>query len=124
MGTGARPERSLNLVHVDTDFGGDPDGGRARCARYVLGVSGRDDVAVAAGAQESMTTGTRFAPTLGDPRYWPAGVTARGSAPGAASDALAASIERGATVVAIGALPISRGSSWSTRGSWWVSTSW
>ena len=51
-----------------------------------------------------MTTGARYAPTLGDARCWPASVRPAPSAPGTASALLARSIEQGATIAAIGAL--------------------
>ena len=117
------------LVHVDTDFGGDPDdacalamllgwpdveiagittnlddgGTRAGCVEHVLELAGRTDVPVVAGADRSDTTGERFASTWDDARYWPAPVRAAPGAGERAVDLLAASIERGATIVAIGA---------------------
>jgi purine nucleosidase len=117
-------------VHVDTDFGGDPDdacalamllgwpdveitgvttnldsdGGRAGCVRYVLSLVGRNDIVVAAGARESLTTRQRYAPTLGDSRHWPATVRPAPSPDGAALALLADSIRRGATILAIGGL--------------------
>ena len=83
-------------MHLDTDFGGDPDdacalalllawpevevigvtttlehgGRRAGCARYVLGLARRSDIPVVAGAEETLT-GNRFPCTWGDERYWP-----------------------------------------------------
>ncbi len=117
------------LVHVDTDFGGDPDdacalamllgwpdveiagittnlddgGTRAGCVEHVLELAGRTDVPVVAGADRSDTTGERFASTWDDARYWPAPVRAAPAPGERAVDLLAASIERGATIVAIGA---------------------
>ena len=118
------------LVHVDTDLGGDPDdacalamllawpgveivgvttnlddgGTRAGCARYLLQLAGRTDIPVVAGAASSMTTGERFASTFGDPRCWPTSVTAAPADPDRALNALRSSIDRGAAVIAIGAL--------------------
>jgi purine nucleosidase len=118
------------LVHVDTDLGGDPDdacalamllgwpgvdvvgvttnldadGARAGCARHLLQLAGRAEIPVAVGAPESMTDGRRYAPTLGDTRYWPETVHPDKRAPGAATNLLATSVEAGATVLAIGAL--------------------
>jgi inosine-uridine nucleoside N-ribohydrolase len=117
-------------VHLDTDFGGDPDdacalamllgwpgvdvvavttnlddgGTRAGCAQLLLQLAGRAEVLVIAGAESSMTTGERFPATAGDRRYWPRSVVPAPADPAAAPAALRASIDRGATVVAIGAL--------------------
>jgi inosine-uridine nucleoside N-ribohydrolase len=119
----------VTAVHVDTDFGGDPDdaaalalllgsddaevvgittnldvdGGRASCAAYYLALAGRRDIRVAAGAGTTLTTLARYESTWGDARYWPEAVEPVNSPPGAALDLLHASIERGATIVAIGA---------------------
>jgi inosine-uridine nucleoside N-ribohydrolase len=118
------------LLHVDTDFGGDPDdacalvmllgwpdvelagvttcleaaGQRAGCVRHYLDLAGRRDVPVAAGATRSLTTGEQFLPTWGDERYWPTPVPAEPSPSKGALDLLDHSIQRGATIVAIGAL--------------------
>jgi inosine-uridine nucleoside N-ribohydrolase len=116
-------------VHVDTDFGGDPDdacalalllgwpgvevigvttnlddgGTRAGCAEHVLRLAGGEDVRVVAGAETSMTTGERYASTYGDARCWPASVAPAPAAPDRAPAFLRSSIERGATIIAIGA---------------------
>jgi len=117
-------------VHLDTDFGGDPDdacaltmllgwpdveivgittnldygGRRAGCVGHFLKLAGREDIAVVAGAGASMTTLGRFESTWGDTRYWLEPVAPRPAAPGAALNLLSQSIEQGATVIAIGAL--------------------
>jgi purine nucleosidase len=118
----------VELVHVDTDIGGDTDdlcalalllgwpgvelagvttcteegGVRAGLASYALGLAGREDVPVAAGADGSLG-GYRFSHDLPDlSRYWPEPVEPLPSPPGAALDLLAASAEAGATIVAIG----------------------
>jgi purine nucleosidase len=117
-------------VHVDTDFGGDPDdacalamllgwpgveitavttdldvdGGRAGCVDYVLDLAGRSRVPTAAGAPVSMTTGAEYASTFGDARYWPEPVAAKPGSIDAALDLLEGSIDAGATIVALGAL--------------------
>jgi inosine-uridine nucleoside N-ribohydrolase len=67
-------------------------------------LAGRDDIPVAAGAKESLTTQQRFAPTLGDTRHWPASVRPAPSPDGAALQLLSNSIDRGATILAIGGL--------------------
>ena len=58
---------------------------------------------VVAGADATLT-GNRYESTWGDPRYWPEPFPARPSPPGAASAALVAAIDAGATIVAIGGL--------------------
>jgi inosine-uridine nucleoside N-ribohydrolase len=118
------------LLHVDTDFGGDPDdacalamllgwpdveitgittnleraGQRAGCVEHYLGLAARRDIPVAAGAETSLTTDAQFTSTWGDDRYWPDPVTPRPSSAEHALDLLADSARRGATIVAIGAL--------------------
>jgi inosine-uridine nucleoside N-ribohydrolase len=115
-------------IHLDTDFGGDPDdacalvmllgwrgvelvgittvldaaGWRAAYVDHCLGLAGRDDIPVAAGAEASLTTGRVADPFLDDERYWPRSLEPRSSSPDAALDLLHQSIEAGATIVAIG----------------------
>ena len=115
-------------VHIDTDLGGDTDdlcalamvlgwpdvellavttvaeqaGRRAGYARYALDMAGRSDVPVYAGADVARGY---YAYELGFPserRYWPEPITKLPAPPDAALDALARSIEAGATIVAIG----------------------
>ena len=118
----------MPLFHLDTDLGGDIDdlcalalllrspdvelagvttvgeidGQRAGYVRYALRLEGRDDIPVAAGADNALG---RFRARMGLPpeeRYWPEPVA---PAPGPLEDALdllKQSIEQGATVVAIG----------------------
>jgi inosine-uridine nucleoside N-ribohydrolase len=115
-------------VHLDTDLGGDIDdlcalsmllkwpgveitgvttvaedqGRRAGYVRYALGLAGRPEVPVAAGADGSCG---RYRSAIELPReeaYWPEGIT---PAPTPVEDALALlrrSIEAGAIIVAIG----------------------
>ena len=116
------------LIHLDTDLGGDTDdacalamllgwpgvelagvttvadtgGRRAGCVAHCLGLAGRDDVPLAAGAAASLTSLRTDDPVTGDERHWPLDLAARPSPPGAALDLLDASIRAGATVVAIG----------------------
>ncbi len=116
-------------VHLDTDFGGDPDdacalamllgwpgvelvgitttidhdGRRAAYVRHVLDLVGRSDIPVAAGAGVSLTTQQVAEPFL-DARYWPTDLPLPVSPPGAALDLLAASIAQGAHVIGIGPL--------------------
>ncbi|MHB1296042.1 MAG: nucleoside hydrolase [Anaerolineae bacterium] len=120
----------MPLVHLDTDIGGDiddlcalamllslpevelaavttnsDDGGiRAGMARYVLDLAGRGSVPVAAGADIALGC---YAPTPGLPDealYWPEPITPAPAPLDRALGLLDASIERGAHVVAIGAL--------------------
>jgi inosine-uridine nucleoside N-ribohydrolase len=116
-------------VHVDTDFGGDPDdacalamllgwpdaeivgittnldpgGRRAGCVWRYLQLAGRCDIPVVAGAGVSLTTLRRYESTWADTRYWREPVTPRAAVPGAAVDLLARSIADGAIVIVIGA---------------------
>ncbi len=116
------------LVHLDTDIGGDPDdvcalamllgwpdveiagitttheeaGRRAGFVHEVLRLAGRTSVPVAAGAEHSMTTLVQPGGFPDDTRYWGHPVESVQSPTGAAFDLLAQSIERGATVIAIG----------------------
>jgi inosine-uridine nucleoside N-ribohydrolase len=118
------------VIHLDTDLGGDPDdlcalalllgspgvelagittvldrdGRRAGYVRYCLDLAGQSDIQVVAGAVASLTTGLSFDPEIEDRRFWPAGLPLGPSSPGAALDALAGSIERGAEIIAIGAM--------------------
>jgi inosine-uridine nucleoside N-ribohydrolase len=115
-------------VHLDTDFGGDPDdacalamllgwpgvevvgvttcldvaGYRASYVAHLLALAGREGIPLAAGAGVSLTTRLVADPVLDDERFWPRHLAPRPSPPGAAPDMLLASIEAGATVVAIG----------------------
>jgi len=112
-------------VHLDTDLGSDtddlcalamllgwpgvevtgvttntdPGGLRAGMTAYALRLAGRDDVPVRAGAE-----GTLSAPIVpfAFPDYWPEPVERLPSGPGEALELLAASVEAGATVVAVG----------------------
>ncbi len=116
------------LVHLDTDIGGDPDdvcalamllgwpdveivgitttheeaGRRAGFVHEVLRLAGHLDVPVAAGAEHSITTLVQPGGFPDDTRYWGHPIEAVPSPAGAAFDLMAASIERGATVIAIG----------------------
>ena len=116
------------LVHVDTDIGGDPDdlcaiamllgwpgvqlagittstdegGSRAGMASHALGLAGRGDVPVAAGAAGSLG-GLRMRPGFPDlSLHWPEPIGPEPSPPGVALDLLAKNAEAGATIVCIG----------------------
>jgi inosine-uridine nucleoside N-ribohydrolase len=116
-------------LHVDTDFGGDPDdacalvmllgrrdveivgittvldadGQRAAYVRRYLELADRLDIPVAVGCGASLTTGERAAPVgPDDRRHWPAAIPPFGPATGAATELLAGSIATGATILAIG----------------------
>jgi inosine-uridine nucleoside N-ribohydrolase len=117
------------LLHVDTDFGGDPDdacalamllgwpdveitgittnldrgGQRAGCVEHYLELAARRDIPVAAGASASLTNDEQFTSTWGDERYWPDAIVPEPSSPEHALDLLADSARRAATIVAIGA---------------------
>jgi purine nucleosidase len=117
-------------IHLDTDLGGDIDdlcalamllrwsddvelngittvaeanGRRAGYVRYILGLEGRSDIRVAAGADVSQ--GFYRYPELGYPdekMYWPEPVLPSPNAPEDAILLLKQSIEQGATIIAIG----------------------
>lgn len=114
-------------IHLDTDFGGDPDdacalamllgwpgveitgittsidpgGRRAGYLAHYLDLAGRTDIPIAAGAEVSLST-LLLADPYTDERFWPAGIAARPSPPGAAIDLLSHSIDAGASVISIG----------------------
>jgi inosine-uridine nucleoside N-ribohydrolase len=81
---------------------GELSGKRAGYVRYVLGLEGRDDIPVAAGADVSLG----FYPyVLGLPpeeRYWPEPIAPAPAALGEAVHLLKQSIEQGATIIGIG----------------------
>ncbi|MCC6936235.1 MAG: nucleoside hydrolase [Thermomicrobiales bacterium] len=116
------------LIHLDTDIGGDPDdvcalamllgwpgielagittvldrgGVRAGYLVHCLRLAGATGNPLAAGAAASLTTGLVADPYIDDARYWPLDLAPVPSPPGAAVDLLQHSIERGATIIAIG----------------------
>lgn len=113
-------------IHLDTDIGGDtddacalamllgredvdlvgvttvhdPDGRRAGYVHRILEIVNRTDVPVGVGTAASLTTGTMPGELPDEMRYWGEPVPPRRSP--AALDVLRASIDGGATVVAIG----------------------
>ena len=115
-------------LHIDTDFAGDPDdacavamtlgwpgaelmgvtttadpdGRRAGYLQRFLAMAGRQDVPIAAGAGRSLTTGRTMGGIPDHDRYWGTPVGTRPSPTGVALDLLTQSIERGATIAAIG----------------------
>src|SRR5436190_7712791 len=116
-------------LHLDTDLGGDIDdlcalamllnwpdvellavttnsddqGRRAGYARYVLGLAGRGEVAIAAGAEASLGC-YRVWPGLPDEAvYWPEPIPPTPTPLDQALSLLEDSIEQGAIIVAIGA---------------------
>jgi purine nucleosidase len=89
------PDVEITGITTSTD----PGGIRAGFVTYALGLAGREEVPVSAGA--AGTLGELFTP-LAFPDYWPEPIEARPSQPGEALGLLDASVERGATVVAIG----------------------
>jgi purine nucleosidase len=117
------------LIHLDTDFGGDPDDAcalafllaspvaevigittnldngayRAACVRHYLDLTGQSYIPVANGAAVTLTDQKQYDSTATDSDFWPRPIIPTPTAPGAALDLLMSSIERGATIVAIGA---------------------
>ncbi len=118
-------------IHIDTDFAGDtddaaavamvlgwpdaelvgitttadPDGARAGYVHRLLALAGRDGVPVASGAGRSSTTGEAMGGLPDHAAYWGGPpVAPRLSPPGEAVELLAASVERGAVIAAIGPL--------------------
>ncbi|MBA3233030.1 MAG: nucleoside hydrolase [Propionibacteriales bacterium] len=118
-------------LHLDTDFAGDPDdaaalamllgfddvhltgittvadpdGRRAAYVRRMLALAGSTDIPVAPGARISMTHGAVMGDIPDHARYWgsePLWAQQAETGCHAALDLLAASVETGATVVAIG----------------------
>ena len=115
-------------IHLDTDFGGDPDdacalvmllgssdvevvaitttldigGERAACVLAILRMCGRDDIPVVQGATSPLRSSERFASTAHDRRYWPEGISPSPSPDGEAASLIAGSVKAGAMVVAIG----------------------
>jgi purine nucleosidase len=115
-------------LHIDTDLGGDIDdlcalamvlnwpdvelvaittvaehrGKRAGYARYVLGLAGRDDVPVAAGADVSLDCYRSWQGLLDEDAYWPEPIPPAPTSLDQALTLLERSIEQGATIVAIG----------------------
>jgi inosine-uridine nucleoside N-ribohydrolase len=114
------------LIHLDTDLGGDPDDGcalamllgsdlelagitttvdprgqRAGYTDHLLRLAGRTDVPVAAGAEATLTAGEAFQPLS---QLWPPDVAPLPGALEAAHALLTHSIERRATIVAVGPL--------------------
>jgi inosine-uridine nucleoside N-ribohydrolase len=77
----------------------DPGGIRAGYVAYALGLAGRREIPVAAGAEGSL--GGFYVP-LAFPDYWPEPIEPRPSPAGAALELTARSIDAGASIVAIG----------------------
>jgi purine nucleosidase len=90
----------VELVGITTTI--DPGGIRAGFVAHCLELAGRADIAVAAGAEVSMTTGEFPGTIPDDARYWPDPVAPRPSRPGDAVALLNDSVAAGATFVAIG----------------------
>lgn len=118
----------MNKIHLDTDLGGDIDdlcalamllrwpgveltgittvaeanGRRAGYVRYVLGLEGRNDIPVAAGAGSSPGRYRVKPGFLQEERYWPEQITPSPNLLDRALSLLKDSIQLGATIVAIG----------------------
>jgi purine nucleosidase len=118
----------MQKIHLDTDLGGDTDdlcalalllswpeveitgittcieqaGRRAGYVEYALRLAGREGIPVAAGADGGLE-GLRVVPDYPDEAaMWPEPVAPHPSRPGAALDLLDASVDQGASVVAVG----------------------
>jgi inosine-uridine nucleoside N-ribohydrolase len=89
------PDVEITGITTSTD----PGGIRAGMVAYALRLARRDDIPVAAGAADSL--GGFFVP-LAFPDYWPEPIEQRPSSPGAALELLGASVDAGATIVAVG----------------------
>ena len=87
----------VDLVGVTTNT--DPGGIRAGYTHHALRAAGREDVPVKAGAEGSIAG--LFSP-LAFPDYWPEPITPRPSPIGEAFDLMEASLDAGATIVAVG----------------------
>ncbi len=92
----------VRLVGITTAI--DPGGERAGCVAQCLELASRSEIPLVAGTSKSLTTGRLARPAVEDERYWPRRPQAAPAPLGAAVDLLAESIERGATVIAIGPL--------------------
>jgi purine nucleosidase len=90
----------VEIVGITTTI--DPGGIRAGFVNRCLELAGRTDIPVAAGAEVSLTTGETPGGIPTDARYWPDPVAPRPGEPGEAMPLLRASVEAGATIVAIG----------------------
>jgi purine nucleosidase len=114
-------------VHLDTDFGGDPDdacalamllgwpdvelvgvttslehdGHRAGCVARIFEIAGRSGIPIAPGSDTTLTGGT-YRSTAEDPSYWGTPVRPYRGRSGAFLDLLQDSISLGAIVLAIG----------------------
>ena len=121
-------EEARLRLHVDTDFAGDtddacaiamllgwpdleivgitttadPDGRRAGYLAYLLDLAGRGDIPIAAGGPVSLSTGLPMGEPADHQRFWDVPVEPRPAPRGAELDLLAASVEMGATILAIG----------------------
>jgi purine nucleosidase len=118
----------MKKVHLDTDLGGDLDdicalamllrwpevdltgitvvgdenGRRTGYVRYVLGLEGRTDIPVAAGADLSQGFFRYYLGLPPEETYWPEPVAPSPNPPEQALDLLKKSIEQGATIIGIG----------------------
>lgn len=90
----------VELVGITTTL--DPGGRRFGFVANCLKLAGREDIPVAAGAETSLTTLRRPGAIPDDERYWPTPTPSHPSRSGAALELLSESIEKGATIVAIG----------------------
>jgi inosine-uridine nucleoside N-ribohydrolase len=87
----------VDLIGVTTNT--DPKGIRAGYTSYALGLAGRDEIRVVAGAEGSLSS--LFVP-LAFPDYWPEPIEPRPARSGEAIEVLEAAATSGATIVAVG----------------------
>jgi inosine-uridine nucleoside N-ribohydrolase len=118
----------LAEIHLDTDLGGDIDdlcalamvlnwpgveicgvttvaehgGKRAGYVRYALGLAGRNDIPVVAGADADLGCFNPWPALPDESRYWPEPIAAMPASMDDALSLLERNIDRGATIVAIG----------------------
>jgi inosine-uridine nucleoside N-ribohydrolase len=119
----------MTKIHLDTDLGGDLDdlcalamllrwpreieftgitvvgdtnGRRTGYIRFVLGLEGRSDIPVAAGADTSQGYYRYELGLPSEKKYWPEPIPASPNAPEEAIELLRKSIEQGARIIAIG----------------------
>ncbi len=93
--------RGVEVVAITTTA--DPEGARAGYVHRFLGLAGREDIPVAAGAGASLTTGLPMGSLPDHDVYWGGEpLVPRPSPDGAALELIAGAVDGGATIVAVG----------------------